>query len=85
MLVILTYDVNEKNHKVFRICSEYLVHRLNSVFEGRLTPALLTQLKGRLKKALGEGDSLIIYEFDSLKHSRKSILGKKENSGNLLL
>ena len=77
MFVILTYDVGQKRvSRVMKTCRRYLLHVQNSVFEGTITEARLNKLKGELEKKIEkEADSICIYEFDSVKYSRKEQIG----------
>jgi CRISPR-associated protein Cas2 len=78
MLVILSYDVSTKNARIYKICSMYLFSVLDSVFEGELSPAVLKELKDKLNQSLTKKDSIVIYEFDNHKYSRKVQLGVKD-------
>ena len=77
MFVILVYDIQEKRvAKVLKTCRRYLNWVQNSVFEGELTPAKLEKLKGDLKKIIKkEKDSVLIYQFRTLKYSKREIMG----------
>jgi CRISPR-associated protein Cas2 len=77
MYVILAYDVGQKRvSKVMKTCRRYLIHVQNSVFEGTITEARLKKLKNELeKKIVKEADSICIYEFDSIRYSRKEQIG----------
>ena len=77
MFAILTYDVGQKRvARVMKICRRYLFHVQNSVFEGTITEARLNKLKAELEKKIEkETDSVCIYEFDSIKYSRKEQIG----------
>jgi CRISPR-associated protein Cas2 len=77
MFVILSYDVGQKRvAKVMKICRRYLIHVQNSVFEGTITEARLKKLKNELeKKIVKETDGICIYEFDSIKYTRKEQIG----------
>ncbi len=86
MFVILTYDVNQKRvAKVMKTCRKYLSHEQRSVFEGMLTEAKLTHLKGELKKLIDvDEDSIVIYELDSLKYSSKEKIGVNGYDDNVI-
>lgn len=77
MFVIVTYDVGRKRvNKVMKICRKYLLHIQNSVFEGNLTHARLNRLKKELENIIETKlDHVCIYEFDSIKYSRKEEIG----------
>ena len=77
MFAILTYDVGQRRvSRVMKTCRRYLFHVQNSVFEGTITEARLNKLKSELEKKIEkETDSVCIYEFDSIKYSRKEQIG----------
>lgn len=77
LFAILTYDVGRKRvARVMKICRRYLLHVQNSVFEGTITEAPLKKLKAELEQKIEkETDSICIYEFDSVKYSRKEQIG----------
>jgi CRISPR-associated protein Cas2 len=59
-----------------KTCRRYLLHVQNSVFEGTITEARLNKLKAELEKIIEkEADSVCVYEFDSVKYSRKGQIG----------
>jgi CRISPR-associated protein Cas2 len=59
-----------------KTCRRYLIHVQNSVFEGTITEARLKKLKAALEKKIEKAaDSMCIYEFDSVKYSRKEQIG----------
>ena len=79
MFVILFYDVNEKRvGKMLKTCRKYLVWQQNSVFEGKITKAKLKELKMEIKDLIKkkDGDSVIIYQFRTMKYSERVIIGK---------
>lgn len=84
--MILLYDVNVKrNNKIMKICRKYLYHVRKSVFEGRIIEAKLKNLKNEIKKVCNdEEDSVMIYEFDSLKYSTKEVFGVYVPNENIL-
>ena len=86
MYVILTYDINKKRvSKALKICRKYLSHRQRSVFDGIITGAKLDRLKSELKILIDpEIDSVHIYEFDSLKFSRKEEIGLTMTDDNIV-
>ena len=87
MFVILVYDIQEKRvAKVLKTCRRYLNWVQNSVFEGELTPAKLEKLKGDLKKIIKkEKDSVLIYQFRTLKYSKREIMGlEKGGDSNMI-
>lgn len=86
MFVILTYDVGQKRVSgVMKTCRRYLRHVQNSVFEGTITGARLNALKSELGEKIEKNvDSICIYEFDSIKFSRKEQLGVVEVFTNIV-
>lgn len=86
MFVILTYDVGAKRvSRVMKTCRRYLVHVQNSVFEGTITMARLNALKVELEKKIEKGvDSICIYEFDSIRYSRKEQIGVADVFTNII-
>ncbi len=87
MFVILVYDIQEKRvGKVLKTCRKYLNWVQNSVFEGELTPAKLEKLKGDLKKIIKkEEDSVLIYQFRSLRYSKREIMGIEKGGESTLI
>lgn len=68
-----------------KICRKYLFHVQKSVFEGKITEAKLKSLKKEIKKICkDEENSIMIYEFDSLKYSTKEIIGTYTQHENIL-
>lgn len=86
MFIILVYDVNVKrNSKVHKICKKYLSSVQRSVFEGMITEGKLGKLKYELYHVLEpKEDQCTIYEFQSLKYSRKEEIGMIELNNNIL-
>ena len=86
MYIILVYDVSiKRNSKIMKICRKYLFHVQKSVFEGKITEAKLKSLKKEIKKICkDEENSIMIYEFDSLKYSTKEIIGTYTQHENIL-
>jgi len=86
VFVILTYDVGAKRvSRVMKTCRRYLVHVQNSVFEGTITMARLNALKVELEKKIEKGvDSICIYEFDSIRYSRKEQIGVADVFTNII-
>ncbi len=77
MFVILVYDVNEKRvAKVLKKCREYLNWVQNSVFEGEISEGNYEKLKCEIKKIINQKeDSIIIYNFRTLKYYDRQIIG----------
>ncbi|MDL2324179.1 CRISPR-associated endonuclease Cas2 [Ruminococcaceae bacterium OttesenSCG-928-A16] len=86
MFVVLAYDVGAKRvSKVMKACRRYLFHVQNSVFEGSITEAQLKKLKIELEKKIEkETDSICIYEFGSVKYSRKEQIGAVAAYSNII-
>lgn len=86
MYVILTYDVNKKRvAKVMKTCRKFLTHRQKSVFDGIITEGKLEMLKRELVKLVDtDSDSIHIYEFDSLKYSKKEEIGQAGYDDNII-
>jgi len=87
MHVILVYDMGEKRvNKALKICRKYLNWVQNSVFEGEITAAKLTKLKGELKRIMDEDeDSVIIYRFRTLTYSKREVLGVEKGGEEFIL
>lgn len=87
MFVILVYDVEEKRvAKVLKKCRGYLTWVQNSVFEGDITEANLKKLKMELSRLIKkESDSVIIYQFNSLKYSNREVMGLDKNPQKLII
>ena len=80
MFVILVYDINTRRvAKALKICRQYLAWVQNSVFEGEITAGKLECLKADLGHMIKEEeDSVLIFEFDSMKYYQKEVLGKEK-------
>lgn len=76
MYIILTYDVGTKrNPKMLKICRKYLEHVQKSVFEGFISDRQLDRFKSEIEKAIfPEDDQVAIYEFDTLRYTKKILL-----------
>lgn len=87
MFVILVYDVEEKRvAKILKKCREYLTWVQNSVFEGEITEANLKKLKMELGRIIKkDADSVIIYQFNSLKYSSREVMGLDKNPQNIII
>ncbi|MCM1271334.1 MAG: CRISPR-associated endonuclease Cas2 [Ruminococcus flavefaciens] len=77
MYVVLVYDVRKKRvQKVMKICRKYLNHLQNSVFEGNITEAKLTKLKGEIKNVIDvKTDSVCVFRMDSTRYISKEQIG----------
>jgi len=88
MYVILVYDVCEKRvGKALKLCRQYLFHIQNSVFEGEVSEANLTELKIRLQELVEDTDSVVIFQLESLnpKFISKEIIGvEKRGTDNII-
>lgn len=86
MFVILVYDIHVKRvSKVMRTVRRYLLHVQKSVFEGQLTQRQLISLQEQLESIIvPEEDSVIMYQFDSLKYSQQLVLGKQDVNPDIL-
>lgn len=80
MFVILVYDINTKRvAKALKTCRQYLDWVQNSVFEGEITEGKLACLKSDLKNIIKkEEDSILIFEFESMKYYIKEVIGKEK-------
>lgn len=87
MFAILYYDFGEKRvAKALKICRKYLSHVQNSVFEGEITVANLKKLKYELKSKMDEDeDSLIIYSFESMKYSKREVIGNDKSETGIII
>ncbi len=87
MYVILVYDFGEKRvNKALKICRKYLNWVQNSVFEGEITAAKLTKLKGELKKIMKkEEDSVILYQFRTQNYSKREVMGLEKGGEEFVL
>ncbi len=87
MYIILVYDMGEKRvNKALKICRKYLNWVQNSVFEGEITSAKLTKLKGELKRIMEEEeDSVIIYQFRTLNYSKREVIGLEKGGEEFII
>ena len=87
MYIILVYDVGQKRvGKMLKLCRQYLHWIQNSVFEGKLTPTKLKELKHKASKILDVSyDSLIIFTSNSDKWLNKEVIGVERNSTTVFL
>lgn len=81
MFVILFYDFGERRvAKALKVCRKYLNWVQNSVFEGDITNANFMKLKYELTSFMDEDvDSLIVYSFNSMKYSKREVIGIEKN------
>ena len=86
MKVILVYDIASGSNvlsNVRKICTKYLFHIQNSVFEGDLEKAEFEKLKKELSLEIDKKeDSIIIFSFLYKKSVDRKILGIEKNSFN---
>lgn len=87
MYIILVYDVAEKRvNKMLKLCRKYLYWIQNSVFEGELSEAQLTELKYKASKIMEEdSDSIIIFKSRNEKWLDKEIIGIEKNTTDTIL
>lgn len=79
MFVILYYDVDQKRgSKMLRTCRKYLHHVQNSVFEGEISNADFEAMIVQLKKIMVDdsNDSLVVYQFRSMRYSKRLVYGE---------
>ena len=92
MYVVLVYDVSQQENgakrwsKIFKICKRYLIHIQNSVFEGEISKAQLSQLQQELKFCIDkELDSVIIFKSRQEKWLDKEFWGRKDDATSFIL
>jgi len=82
MYVIIVYDIEQE--RVARVCKylrQFLSWVQNSVFEGELTKAQITQVKSGLSSIMNSGkDSVIIYTMRDAKWMERETLGIDKNT-----
>jgi len=68
---------------MLKTCRKYLLWVQNSVFEGEISQANYEKMIHQLKKIMIEedGDSLIVYQFRTMKYTKRLVYGsdKKED------
>lgn len=87
MYVILVYDLTIDKINAVRITvKQYLNWVQNSVFEGEITNANLTELKSKIGNLIdNDVDSVLIYRIDNTKWMKKETLGiQKNDTGNII-
>lgn len=78
MFVILYYDVDASRcTKMLKNCRKYLTWVQNSVFEGEISEAQYQELIMHLKKVMAKDsqDSVVVYQFRSMKYSKRITIG----------
>ena len=92
MYVVLVYDVSQEENgarrwsRIFKICKKYLTHIQNSVFEGELSKAQLTQLQKELNEYIDkELDSVIIFKSRQQKCLDKEFWGRNDDLTSFIL
>lgn len=92
MYVVLVYDVSQEENgarrwsRIFKICKKYLTHIQNSVFEGELSKAQLTQLQKELNEYIDkELDSVIIFKSRQEKWLDKEFWGRNDDLTSFIL
>lgn len=74
--VIAVYDVAvERNARTLTLFRRYLAHVQNSVFEGELSNAQLTELETAAKALLGGDDRVVLYTLRTRAYSERRSLG----------
>lgn len=87
MYVLITYDVETKTSKgkkrlrhVAKLCKNYGQRVQNSVFELKVYPADLIEIKSKLSKIIDKSkDSIRIYNLGKNWANRIEILGKDDS------
>ena len=83
MYVILVYDIKtgKRSPKVLKFLRKQLTWVQNSVFEGEVTALQFRQITDTLSDLINkEKDSVIFYTFESLKYSKRGVIGIEKNS-----
>jgi len=85
--VIIVYDIDvERVNRVNKFLKLYLHWRQNSVFEGEISKAQLTEIKEGLREIIDEDvDSIMIYRLPSRRNLKLEILGVEKNPMNMIL
>lgn len=80
MFVVLVYDVSPlRDARVLKVCRQYLTWVQNSVFEGDVTEAQMRILWQRLDQAISPAeDSVVAYCFDTLRYSKRLLMGRRK-------
>ena len=87
MYVILVYDIGQKRvAKMLKHCRKYLNWIQNSVFEGEITKARLTEMLDRAYEIMDEEeDSIIVFKSKNKEWLEKEILGfERQSTSNML-
>jgi CRISPR-associated protein Cas2 len=87
--ILVAYDIADtagsgarRLREVADVCSAYGQRVHLSIFECRVSPAALEQLKNRLLEAIDPRvDSVLIYRFPSQIDRQRTILGRGPNRG----
>jgi CRISPR-associated protein Cas2 len=82
MYVVLFYDIKKgpRAPKVLKYLRQKLIWIQNSVFEGEVTEAQFEEITETLHSMINtEKDSIIYYTFDSMKYSKREVLGIEKN------
>ena len=83
MYVILVYDIagrelkeRDNSRRIRKTIEKYLPRVQYSVYEGEIKESDMKKLKAELTKhAESELDSIIFYEFATLSHSKRTVIG----------
>ena len=83
MYVIAVYDISTTDkkgqrrlNKIMKLFRQYLIHIQKSVFEGEISQADFTALKGETQKLINDDkDFVLFYRIDNRKNLKKKSLG----------
>ncbi len=87
MYVILVYDMGQKRvAKMLNHCRKYLNWIQNSVFEGEISKARLTEMMDRAYEIMDDQeDSIIVFKNKNKDWLKKEIMGfERQSTGNIL-
>lgn len=87
MYVILVYDMGERRvAKMLKHCRKYLNWIQNSVFEGEITKARLTEMLDKAYEIMDDQeDSIIVFKSREKEWLEKEILGFEKQSTSQIL
>lgn len=87
MYVILVYDIRMDDKgkkilpKIFKLCKKYLNHVQNSVFEGELTKAQITELKINIQEITRKDtDSVILFKSRNSRWLDREVWAKEDTT-----
>ncbi|UBM57213.1 CRISPR-associated endonuclease Cas2 [Marinilongibacter aquaticus] len=87
MYVILVYDIGKRRvTKMLKHCRKYLNWIQNSVFEGEISKARLTEMLDQAYEIMDdEEDSIIVFKSKNKEWLEKEILGfERQSTSNML-